>query len=134
DGKGQHGRKVAPPPVAGKPARAAISDFRARSPTSDASPRMLQLDPDEVAFLNGVEELDHLGVAQQHAAGAGGPADLFLEVRAVDVDVAVEGVDARALVLARLEAFEAEDAGRDERGLPLGVAQLRVQLAGEDAA
>ena len=59
--------------------------------------------------FNPVEEIDHVLPLQADAATARGRSDLFLVIGSMDVDVAIEGIE-----ILRIEAFETEDAGKNQ--------------------
>lgn len=79
-----------------------------------------------------VVECDEVEVGEEDAAGALGGAEAVFLVGAVDINVAVVGIDLAAEVDAGFEAAEAEDAGGDEVGFVVGV--FGVVSAGGDAA
>src|SRR5688572_19938666 len=86
-----------------------------------------------VAGAHRVVELDHLDIAQQYAAGAGGAAEAVFVIRAVDVDVALVGIDFSARIVAGLKAAQPKDAGSDEIARTLVVCELGEMFPGADA-
>ena len=74
-----------------------------------------------LAVRDAAEEVDHVGVRHADAAVRGRPAECRLVVRAVDVDVALERIAARAAIDPFLEPLEREHPAQDQvlgAGLP----------------
>ena len=92
-------------------------------------------DPHEVPGADLLVERDDVRVAHEHAPRTQGLAYLVLVRRAVDVHIALVGVDVSALVDSRLKAPQPQDPARDQPTRPALVrSELRVVPAGGDAA
>ena len=73
-----------------------------------------RIDVYERAFLYRFKQADDVVIAQAHAAVRHRRADQVLPAGAVDIDVALIRINARALIDPLLEAFEPQDAGQDQ--------------------
>ena len=93
-------------------------------------------DVDECALSDLVEESDHVLVAHDHTPVGQGSADKVLPAGAVDIDVALVGINSRALVDPLLKAFEPQNAGQDKVISCLAMVPVfaRVLAVPEDAA
>ena len=87
--------------------------FRRRSRPPRRGQKLVD-DQDLIADADLFVKFDDLVIAHEHAARAEGLADPVFVVGAVDVDVALIGIDVPALIDARFEAPEPEDAAGDE--------------------
>lgn len=73
-----------------------------------------RIDIYERAFLHRIEQTDNVMIAHAHAPVRQGSAHQVLPARAVDIDVALIRIHARALVDSLLKAFEPQNARQDQ--------------------
>ena len=71
-------------------------------------------DQDEIALADLVEQTADVGIGHAHAAMGGGAAEEGLVIGAVNINVALERIAARAAVHTVFRAVEGEDAGEDQ--------------------
>jgi hypothetical protein len=105
-----------------------------------AWPKLIR-DQNHVAIPDLFVEFDDFEISHQHAAGAERFAEAVLVIGAVDVDVALVGIDVAAAIDARFEAAQPEDAtgdeivvlvasGSSEKCRPVGTRDLKTMPGG----
>ena len=95
-----------------------------------------RIDVHDRAFLHRFKQANDVEIAQADAPVRQGSADQVLPAGAVDIDVALIGIHARALIDPLLKAFEPQNAGQDQivSGLAVVPVFARIFAVPENAA